>query len=103
MKYSILEILGYVVLVPVVLALIILLGLYYSWALQILWTWFLVPIGLPNVTIAHMFGIAMFKGLLFAKYAKSDKGEYGEKVTNALVAPLVALSVGYVIHTYFMV
>lgn len=79
---------------------ILLLGVLVMWrafALTYLWTWFIVPFGLPEIGLWHAAGISTIISYLTYEGAKQEDG--WTPVTQAFVYPLFALIFGYIYHT----
>ena len=71
-----------------------------GWALKTLWSWFLVPLGAPNLTLLGAIGVAIVVSFLTAKptETKSDPDAKLETVMLRLVLYVVGrplLSVGW--------
>lgn len=47
-------------------------SIFRAWIMTIVWAWFLVPLGLPPVSIPMMFGIGYMWALLNAKMTKEQ-------------------------------
>ena len=71
-----------------------------AFAILLLWTWFIVPLGCPSITIFHAFGMGLFATLLCHQYAditnKEDK--QGDIISYLLSKPLVCIAIGYFVH-----
>lgn len=70
-----------------------------GYVLSILWVWFLVPLGLPAISIAHSIGIAMIASWLTYQDDASKQDEKGSGLRLFLlliVRPLLTLGIGYV-------
>lgn len=85
---------------------LILVMLSSAFVSSTLWGWFLVPLGVPMIGIAHAYGLGVFTTFLTGTAGLSlnmkDSGkEFGEKSIAALLLPWVALLFGY-IATLFM-
>jgi hypothetical protein len=81
----------------------IVLGAYYGWAMSILWSWFMVPIGLPKLSVVTFMGIFTIKSLLFTKEKALKPKDYTkDDYIGILIAPLAALLMGYLIKTFLM-
>ena len=108
------KILGYMLLIPIVLALIvaIIAGsiLWSGFVLATLWAWFVIPLGAPALGVLHAAGIAMvirfmtFQGNV-KEFMDSDDMSSDEKMKLAgaragmgFAYPLVALFFGWIIH-----
>lgn len=71
--------------------------LWEGYALMVLWRWFLTPLGLPAVGMAHAIGIALIVNLL-THQASSNAFDYErveQSIAWSLIAPTVALVVGW--------
>ena len=76
-----------------------------GWVLSHLWIWFLVPLGLPVISVAHCIGISMVTSWLTYQYQTSKGEEDGSKVLTNLaivfiVRPLATLGIGYIVKQY---
>lgn len=90
-----------------ILVLLIPGAIYYAWAFSYLWLWFLVPLGLPAIGVAHAFGLGILKGFMFARLQtqKKDaniKQTFKDFMTYNLFVPTFGLIFGYVVVTWFM-
>lgn len=71
-----------------------------------LWLWFLVPLGLPKISILHTAGIAMIARLFTYEgpfgYTYNDKehstAEKVRRFIGLLLLPWITLLIGYLIH-----
>ena len=75
-----------------------------GYVLSILWVWFLVPLGLPVISIAHSIGIAMITSWITYQY-KVTTQEDKDKVLEGLgivliVRPLAIIGVGYIVKQF---
>jgi hypothetical protein len=76
--------------------------IFHGFALQQLWLWFMVPLGVVHISIGHSLGIsAMIGG--FTGFPNSQEKDISvrEKVINSWAKPLGVLLFGYLFH-YFM-
>jgi uncharacterized membrane protein YgaE (UPF0421/DUF939 family) len=73
--------------------------------LQIMWGWFIVPLGIRTITTLEAIGIALVIGLLTAK----PRNEITKKETSTeavfsllgwLLSPVFVLLIGYVVHAF---
>lgn len=79
---------------------------FRGFVLSYLWAWFLVPLGLPEIGIAHAIGIAMMMALVAKNVEKEDeKREPTEALTRstrwfavAFAGTLFAWGMGYILH-----
>jgi hypothetical protein len=78
-----------------------------AYAFAYLWLWFIVPLGVPVIGMAHALGIIAIRGFLFYGYAL-DKHESAASATEKLwtatakrlTVPLVSLTFGYIFHSF---
>jgi len=78
-----------------------LLGIWWGYAIHVLWAWFVVPIGLPAISIAQAYGLSVLFGLFMntrgldvGKEKTSD--EWAVSVTIGVLMPAVALLFGWI-------
>jgi hypothetical protein len=81
--------------------------IFNAWVLVILWGWFVVPtFGLPVLTIVKAVGISLVVKFMTYKSTSSDDEDAGPwkkflyACSLAIVYPLCALGVGYVVHLF---
>lgn len=68
-----------------------------------LWAWFLVPLGLPPIGIAHAIGIALIAGMLAPRARDSKEKEEKKKLVvnlDPFLSPLLFLLFGYIVHLF---
>lgn len=79
-----------------------------GWVLSILWGWFIVPtFGAPDISVVQAIGLALVVRFLTASRSieeSDDSISKEEKVQKALVVavvvPLFALFVGWIVHLF---
>lgn len=74
-----------------------------GWVLSILWSWFLVPLGVPAVNTAHAIGIATIASLLCHQPRKTpdDQAEaIGEIIGYYFFVPLFSLIMGAILKAF---
>lgn len=69
-----------------------------AWILAKLWAWFLVPLGVPAVGMAHGYGIWVLLGFLWTRPADLRAATDAELLAKAYAAPLIALAMGAVLQ-----
>ena len=95
-------VLGFVFILPL---LTIYSVLTYGFVLSNMWEWFMVPLGLPTITLVHAYGLALIVALTSHQhnlYKNKDNELAGEKVFHVFLSPWMTLLVGYILHTIFM-
>jgi hypothetical protein len=91
-------------MIEALLAILVVLGatigisIYYAMVLVVLWGWFIVPFGLPPITISHAIGLATIVNLF--RYQETQKSEnWQQDLINVMIKPLAALAIGYVVKS----
>lgn len=72
-----------------------------GYVLSILWGWFLVPLGLPEIGVITGIGICIIAN--FVTYKASDFKEIPGERSNYIgmfLTPLVVLLVGWIFHSF---
>lgn len=87
-------------LVLVILAIPI-LAIIRGFVLSYLWTWFLVPFGLPEIGVAWAIGISMIIGYLTHEgtYTGPADEAWG-KFAGHIFSPFLLLLFGYIVHSF---
>lgn len=78
---------------------IALFAIYNAWVLSILWGWFIVPLGVKSLSIAHAYGFTLVTGLVLSnRGVKENKNQedWAVSVTTWLLIPLAALFFGWI-------
>lgn len=73
--------------------------IYNAWVLTILWGWFIVPLGIKSLSIAHAYGFTLVTGLILSNRGiKENKGrdDWVSSIITWLLLPLVALFFGWI-------
>jgi hypothetical protein len=86
--------------IPIVVAVVALFGLANAWVLSILWSWFIVPLGVAQIGVAHTYGI--FLMLVFFSHLhdgdEMDRKAARKQLLRMVLQPFVALLCGWVAH-----
>ena len=72
-------------------------ALYHAWVLATLWAWFVVPLGIAKISLAHAYGLSSISTVLLGTrglYAPEDKRK--EAISAALLIPIFALFFGWI-------
>ena len=78
-------------------AFLALMGVYYAFVLSVLWGWFVVPLGVAKIGMAHAYGLSLIPTTILGVrglYAPEDKRT--ESVASALIMPAAALLFGWI-------
>jgi hypothetical protein len=75
-------------------------GLVFS----ILWTWFVVPLGVMSIGIAHAIGISSTVGFLTMHLSnskiKNSDNPFGDALGQMLFTPFLVLFLAWIIHLF---
>jgi len=87
----------------IVLAILAIAGLvaWWAYAVSILWTWFVVPLGLKSISVAHAYGLTLVVSALMSSRGLNidgtkDKSAYKNQVGFAIIGPAVLLLFGWI-------
>lgn len=78
---------------------IFLFCIYNAWVLTILWGWFIVPLGVKALSVAHAYGFTLVTGLILSNRGvkeNKDKDDWVGSILTWLLLPLVALFFGWI-------
>ena len=89
---------AYLLVVPIVAGMILL----DSWCLMHLWDWFIVPLGVKSITMPWAAGVAMVAHMLAHQSSDSDEDKALTRLTDAVLRPVIALAIGWMIHKWWM-
>lgn len=83
-----------------------------GWVLSILWKWFIVPFGAPNISIPVAIGIAIVIGFLTkqteSKHCVDDRPKETRtidavaQIFAAILYPFVALGIGWIVQSFIV-
>lgn len=71
-----------------------------GWAISILWGWFVVPLGLPEIGIAAAIGVSITASALSSRYRKTEDADKWSVITYALLRPIILVLVGYLVKQF---
>lgn len=84
-----------------VIGIITLAVIWRGFVLSVMWGWFLVPIGLPNIGLALAIGISATVAMMTHQATQStEKSDGGKALIALFVGPLLLLGIGWVVHQY---
>ena len=82
------------------LALTIVYMVVNGWAVSVLWGWFVVPLGVPAVGIAHAIGLRCIVALCKTpKYKEPDDKHSIENSVFGIVSSVVGVGVAWIVYT----
>ena len=78
------------------------LAVLRGWVLSILWGWFLVPVGVRPIGIAHAIGVSILISMLTHQHqsTKATTETMIKGVLIGLIGPLIALGMAAVAHWF---
>src|SRR5271156_2972201 len=84
-----------------IMALIPISIMFNAFVLHKMWAWFIVPLGVAPIGLAHAWGIAILMGMftMSLKTGSKDKDEKVAEVAVLLVGPLFTLLFGWIAHS----
>jgi hypothetical protein len=87
----------------------VLIGIWNGFVLSIMWGWFVVPLGLPTITVPNAIGLALIVDLV-RPYRKPDDHKAGDKAgwakmiftigADRFLGALALLGVGYAVKGF---
>jgi hypothetical protein len=90
-----------VILVLGVIVGLALLGIWWGYAIHVLWAWFVVPLGVTPIKIAHAYGLSVLfglflntRGLELGKEKSNDA--YAVSAIISILLPVIALLLGWI-------
>lgn len=89
------------------MALLALPLVFYFWALavQVHWMWWLVPLGMPALSLMHSYGMLLMAGILISGMHISNKQEKHDLptiVVATLFAPWFSMGMGWIVHSFML-
>jgi|GEM_PF-3051235 hypothetical protein len=89
---------------PNLLILLICLALscfFSGWILKTMWAWFIVPLGVMPLSIAHAIGVDSLLTIYRFRYRKRDDNEdWYIPVVGAVFGNLILLAIGALAHLF---
>ena len=73
----------------------------YGYIIYLFWKWYVVPIGLPDISIAHAIGLKLFVSL-FTDDKRDIKHELKDDSPDYILTPIIISLCGYSINHFFM-
>jgi hypothetical protein len=90
--------LGVVLVIAALAAIVAVLSVVRGFVLSYLWQWFVVPFGLPSITVAHAIGISLIVSFLTYEGAKTESNDIGEAIGNGVGQTLLVFFIGWIVH-----
>lgn len=76
-----------------------LLAVYNGFVLTKLWTWFVVPLGAPTITLAIAVGINLTVSFLTARVPRENE-KWPRLIAFSVTYPAITLLFGYIVHLF---
>lgn len=80
----------------------ILSAVWSGYVLTVLWGWFIVPFGLPALSISWAFGLILVVSLLRSPARKPREDETWHVLACYTLGPLFALLFGWIAHSFMV-
>ena len=85
----------------ILVVVIVPLSIWRGFVLEIMWGWFAVPLGAPDIDIAHAIGIALLIGMFLSHTPKSDDDSPTiSTILTGFFTSLLYLMLGAVVHAF---
>lgn len=88
-----------------VLAYIAFMIVLRGWVISVLWAWFMVPLGLPDIGVAAAVGLSCLMAVFLPTPAQMKNKEAEDRVQTMIypfVSWVLALAIGWVAHQVMM-
>jgi hypothetical protein len=82
------------------IAVIAALLIWRGFVLSVMWSWFLVPFGLPAIQIAHAIGIAAIAGMMTSRGSSSSKKGWVEILFTPFITTAMIFAVAAIAHSF---
>lgn len=69
----------------------------YAFVVATFWGWFVVPLGAPDIGLAHAYGLAILVGMVAKRHTKDERSVL-EAFAGALMYCGLALLFGWIAH-----
>lgn len=73
--------------------------LWRGFVLSVMWSWFLVPLGLPTIQVPHAIGIAAIVGMMTSRGSSSKKG-FVEILFTPFITTAVIFGIAAIAHSF---
>ena len=80
-----------------VLGFVVLIGVYYAFVLSTLWAWFVVPLGVAKIGMAHAYGLSLIPSVVLGVrglYPPEEKKQ--EAMISTVFYPAISLLFGWI-------
>lgn len=78
-----------------------------GWALASLWLWFVVPLGVPNISTVHAYGLSVLISLFGSSFAKPESTQVKSResviighLITAFATPMFAVGMGWIVKQW---
>jgi hypothetical protein len=78
----------------------------YAFTLSCMWQWFITPIGVPAIGVAHAYGVVLFTNTLFMNQLLQPTMLQGQpqivRAATKVILSLLMLVIGWIVNALFM-
>lgn len=71
-----------------------------GFVLKLLWGWFLVQLGLPQLGLVQAIGIGLTVGYLTNQYIKQDVADWEDMLAHQFALPVAAVIAGWAVQLF---
>lgn len=88
------------------IGLLVVATLWRAWVLTVLWSWFLIPLGAPAISITSAIGISLVVGMFTShiqtkmETATDTSTLIGKALGTAIGGPAVVLLIGWIVTLF---
>ncbi len=79
---------------------LLLLGLLSAFTIYTLWGWFVVPLGVMKIGLAHAYGLSVFVGAFLGTRGIESGRKFEERVVETIICNVILLLFGYVVSIF---
>lgn len=72
---------------------------WYGFAVSVLWRWFVVPLGAPEITWAHAAGLSLILGMSRARLEGKSGKPGGVQWAIYILWPAIAMAIGFILKS----
>lgn len=91
---------GGILITAVLAAFIAIIAVYEGVVLWIVWSWFIVPLGVPAITIPWAIGLSLVVGLLNNATLRPNDDAKWNHALDVLMKPLIVLVCAWIVKQF---
>lgn len=85
--------------VPIAMLVLAIFIPWYGFAVSVLWRWFVVPLGAPEITWAHAAGLSLILGSMRSRLENRGNPPGGVQWAMYILWPAIALAIGFILKS----